>query len=288
MKTEISTVAEYIDAVKESYKLLYPDAKIFDNKSNENGLFFRGHEEDNYRLLPSVLRDAPGKKPVSKAEKTLLLNFRDFMPHNNLSYDFINQRIEILAMMQHYAIPTRLMDWTFSPLIALYFAVKGNKDKEGAVWIFNPWNFVGDTPCLKPDNKFPDKHSAHIFARALISDREGNLENLLEITNTRFGTNLEKSDLSLPFPFVSSFNNARILHQRGCFTIHGTDTRDFDIQLDSKRDQYLIKLKILNKDKIYSELRMLFINEYSVFPDYEGMAKLMKENLSLYKTHFNF
>ena len=285
MQTEISSLSEYLEAIKDAYKILYPYSNTKTERLVNNGMFFRGHSKSiDYRLLPSVLRNDKSKK----AEKTLLFNFRDFMPHNNLSYDFLNQRIEILAMMQHYEIPTRLMDWTFSPLIALYFAVKEYREQEGAVWIFNPWNYVLNTTCLKPNDEYPDKHSAHIFARALLSDREKNPQNILKITNEKFGIAFDEKDLSLPFPFVSSFNNPRILHQRGCFTIHGTDNNDFDIQLDTSKDEFLIKLLIKNKETIYSELRMLFINEYSVYPDYEGMSKLMKEDLSLYKTHFNF
>ncbi|MCA9469816.1 MAG: FRG domain-containing protein [Nitrospira sp.] len=42
------------------------------------------------------------------------------------------------TLMQHYRAPTRVLDWTLSPLVALYFTVKENWDEDGALWSFHP------------------------------------------------------------------------------------------------------------------------------------------------------
>ncbi len=97
----IKSVADYLKSVNESYKILYPKAKA--EYPFVNGLFFRGLTETKYKLLPSVLRN----KKAMKAEKTLLLNFRDYMPQHNSNYDFTHHRIDILALMQHFRIPKR-------------------------------------------------------------------------------------------------------------------------------------------------------------------------------------
>ncbi|QDM01786.1 FRG domain-containing protein [Aliarcobacter butzleri] len=94
-------------------------------------VWYRGQTNDSYTLLPSYLRDdfAPEKTLLSafKQNATMLTN-----QHPVSSFDW-------LFVMQHYGIPTRLLDWTESPLIALYFALKKHADQNDAViWALKP------------------------------------------------------------------------------------------------------------------------------------------------------
>ena len=280
MNLEVKNLTEYLEKIKEVYLKLYPKAISSEFGDNfENGLFFRGQSHHGHGLSPGVLRT----KDDIKAEKTMLFNFRDYMPQHNLSFDFIKKRIEILAWMQHYRIPTRLLDWSFSPLISLYFACGSDKE-DGAVFVFNPWLYTGDKIFKGPPKT--DHHSAHIYARSLMSDRLDNIDSILKIVKRKYDVDLEKRSLKMPFPFVSSFNNQRILHQKGCFTIQGSDNDDFQAQLGDSQKKYIAKIIIKNTSLIKKELSMLFINEYSVYPDFEGMAKQLKADKSLYKVHF--
>jgi hypothetical protein len=280
MSLEANNLTEYLEKIKEVYLQLYPRAVSKEFGDNfDNGLFFRGQSNYKHGLIPGVLRT----EEDIKAEKTLLFNFRDYMPQHNLSFDFINERIEILSWMQHYRIPTRLLDWSFSPLISLYFAC-GSEKNDGAVFVFNPWLYTGDQ-VFKGRPK-TDHHSAHIYARSLMSDRLDNPNGILKIVKRKYDVDLEKDSLRMPFPFVSSFNNQRILHQKGCFTIQGTVNDDFEKQLEHSKQKYISKIIIKNTSLIKKELSLLFINEYSVYPDFEGMAKQLKADKSLYKVHF--
>lgn len=104
-------------------------------KSNNN-LFFRGHEDETYLLEPGIYR----KDNIT--EKSLI-EYEDVIYREVISkapQDFTGKNtLESLALMQHYGVPTRILDLTESALVALYFACSNSKkdDKNGEVIIFD-------------------------------------------------------------------------------------------------------------------------------------------------------
>src|SRR5262245_3594236 len=103
--------------------------------------WFRGHGNASWSLQPCLYRprsDIGGIGADYYNEAILLEKFRLRAP------TFL-ERVpatdwEWLFLMQHYGLPTRLLDWTESSLIALYFAVRDHAgDADAAVWAMNPW-----------------------------------------------------------------------------------------------------------------------------------------------------
>lgn len=97
----------------------------------------RGHADGSWKLQPHYDRL---KNPMQEDE---LLN--KFRQNANLLLDDAPQKpfeFAWMFLMQHYGVPTRLLDWTESPLVALYFAVEDrnpkNKKKDGAFWMLFP------------------------------------------------------------------------------------------------------------------------------------------------------
>lgn len=96
-------------------------------------VIFRGHASSTYKLLPSVARGWEGdKSELITMEKRALQKFQQ------QAIPFIKYKpdhdLEWLVLMQHHGAPTRLLDWTFNPVVALYFAVASNENEDGIVY----------------------------------------------------------------------------------------------------------------------------------------------------------
>ena len=100
-------------------------------------LLFRGVSNTEYKLLPSVLR---GYKNYAR-EETILQRFikEAYVYKRNISP---TNYIEWIELAQHFGAPTRLLDWTSNPLVALFFACGGDKTSDAVVWILHPYNYL--------------------------------------------------------------------------------------------------------------------------------------------------
>ena len=87
-------------------------------------IFYRGHADETWTLLPSIFRTPP-----NRVEKEHLL-FRDMVVHEPQSFSECKSALDYLVQMQHYELPTRLLDVTMNPLVALYFACQSRDDAE--------------------------------------------------------------------------------------------------------------------------------------------------------------
>ncbi|WP_455108656.1 FRG domain-containing protein [Porphyromonas sp.] len=105
-------------------------AKLDREKGTET--FYRGHADEGWKLEPSILRTEYGP------EKEHLL-FRDMVAHEPQSFSECRSALDHLVQMQHYGLPTRLLDVTMNPLVALYFACEEDTPRpaNGAVFVFS-------------------------------------------------------------------------------------------------------------------------------------------------------
>lgn len=104
---------------------------------------FRGHSDSRYTLIPSVGRQPHTSKSREKYERSLFDIFRR-ESHGFLTALPANEW-DWLSLAQHHGLPTRLLDWTYNPLVALYFAVKSRTDADGEVFALNAFTKASES-----------------------------------------------------------------------------------------------------------------------------------------------
>ncbi len=204
--------------------------------------WYRGQMKAAWSLVPGEFRyeniDADELRTQFELKARPLLTS---IPQNEWEWYFL---------MQHYGLPTRLLDWTTGSLIALHFALCHETGcHDAAVWVLDPWN-LNTWSVGSPD--------------------------LLLTTDEKLGEYLsppysKKRYPSKPVAVVPPYNSARITVQRGAFTVHGNDPRGIDQQFKKR----LIQIVIPKDDAILMrrQLRNAGISEFTLFPELDGLCR---------------
>lgn len=243
-------------------------------------LWYRGCGRSSYQLLPTLYRH-PTKRSIqdiATLEKQLMMRFRQ------RSIPLLNRELkddwDTLFFMQHYGVPTRLLDWTENPFIGFYFAVMSAPFRvkatsrgrgqirfqaDAAVWVLDPvaWN----SHALRHQK----------FDRGVLSPADEALQGYRPLTKFADMNNH-------PVALYGAHNSPRIVAQRGVFTIFGQGTGSMQRAyiVDSFPAGALTKI-ILTRGKLPQMRGSILshgITEGVVFPDLEGLAREIKRDFN--------
>lgn len=169
-----------------------------------------------------------------------------------------------LFLMQHYGVPTRLLDWSESPLIALYFATeKDDKGKSSALWSLRPSELNKNAHINNQDEEgfipsFEDEELKNYSVESLSQNRRIQL---------------------LPLATIATRNNSRIQAQLGVFTIHHHDKTPIELVGDgSHATKYIIPSAA--KERLIKELNLLGFNKFQLFPELASVGEIIKGGIA--------
>jgi hypothetical protein len=218
---------------------------------------FRGQPIATADLSSGLVRLAAGRD-VRALEQHLLRNFRKYA-HNEVGEQTIWQW---LALAQHRGLPTRLLDWTYSPMVALHFATANldRMDVDGSVWMVN---FVNANATLPPR------------VRQMLQ-REGS--DLATVEMLSAFRSLAEFDRLARKPFVLFVEppslDPRITNQFALFSLMpGADARLDRWLAQAPRLATRIVIPAALKWEIRDKLDQLNINERVLFPGLDGLTR---------------
>ncbi|MBO8157842.1 MAG: FRG domain-containing protein [Bacillaceae bacterium] len=232
------------------------------NLSGEGFSFFRGQGSyKRYKLLPSLLRkNIQGNRYYSNECDTSFLNIfktRAIPYINNAPRD----DWEWLLTAQHYGVPTRLLDWTQSPLVALFFAVDDNPeindDDDPVVWCLNPNTLNSKSPF---NGEIPN----------LMERSESLLHKWLD-EYYALGKFLE--EVKYPIALVGPRSNDRVNAQKGVFTLFPLNAQPLEEMNESEEFLYKIIIDNNKKGEVKKQLFELGITYSNIYPELESISK---------------
>jgi hypothetical protein len=222
----------------------------------------------SHALLPSLARVTPAKtaEELRRLEKGIANTFNQRSPPF-VGLDFTSEW-RALFYMQHYGIPTRLLDWSESPFVALYFAlssvmrdIDGVPLSDAVLWEIDPvaWNRTG---------------LSHISYQGHILD-----ENCEELKAYSPSSDLDQR-ATTPVMIYGTHNSPRIVAQRGVFALFGKGTTSMqDIFTTLQYPAGALQKVIIARDKVDAMLTSLYrkgIAESTIYPDVHGLALEIK------------
>ncbi|MFN3674853.1 MAG: FRG domain-containing protein [Sphingomonas pseudosanguinis] len=273
VKTEdveiVQTLEEYLAIV------------LGDSGASGDQIFYRGHSDKSYRLEPSLFRkNATGGPRFLRDEDRMVRELLSERPG-----DFAGDlyMIDKLVRMQHFGLPTRLLDVTSNPLVGLYFCCSGVKvDKNGD-------EIDGEVIILstrKADIKFYDSDTVSCIANLAMlpheykermntdlsiadfknSDECKRLLHFIGAEKPYFKPAIDPTDLGRIVFVKARQSNARISSQSGAFLLFG---RDAILPETGHSSLNVRRIVVRKKREILDQLHRMNIKSSTIYPGIE-------------------
>ena len=250
--------------------------QIIENIHRENSgkTLYRGQASHvKFKLLPSLYRKSDdGSRDIYSydCEEIFLNKFKSksipylkTLPQNDWEWMFL---------MQHYNTPTRLLDWSESPLVALFFALDDNfnhqEEDSAVVWCLNPIRLNRKFRPIDGLSEIPNINGSEVLNNSI----------------NRYYAYGEAYPADYPIAVTGPLNNSRISAQKGMFTLFPASSKT-PLEETKECNDFLDKI-IIQKESIPIIKRQLFtmgITNTSIYPDLDSISKDIKLEYSVIK-----
>jgi hypothetical protein len=222
------------------------------HETTKGGVWWRGQASSEWRLVSHVFRE----EKLAAREKNLSLRFvtRAFMRHSRCPD--VNDVPGWLFLMQHYGLPTRLMDWSESILVAAYFAAVELKEKDGTIWALLPYQLNQD----------------QLGTSSVLLPASPEIKRLFDAAIGQGSVDENKAIAVFPIE-----TDIRMLVQRGAYTIHSSKT---PLQEFPPASKFLLRVPVpmAAKPILLQELSNVGIRRSTLFPDLHNLAIELKSS----------
>ena len=226
--------------------------QLKEDLSPDTTYWYRGHGKSKWTLLPFLARDPSRLKCeadlIAKFQQNAVLLLQP-LPDSEWAW---------LTIMQHHGVPTRLLDWTESPLVGLYFAVERHDDEPGALWVLNPTelnlcaNIKRDLASYIPT--FEDTELENYKASVLQSETSSHLN---------------------PAAVIGRRNTPRMQAQLGVHTVIQRDPIAIE-EMPGQKHAWKYIIPAPAKQTIRRELSLLAFGKFQLFPELQTLGESLK------------
>lgn len=266
----VSLLSEYIDKIKKFQNI------------GTGTLWYRGVAQFRFKNIPKIYREDTWKSygPIGYDNKVELELFKEFKRKSKIkkASDY-----EYLHLMQHLGLPTRLLDFTESPLTALFFALHDYKNKEKCkcqidkkndnsddkknhpvVWIINPFQF---------NHVIHQKDTIYFFF-----DEAADIIKKYLPPKKNDSPNFPK----YPIAVAPAFEDERIIAQKSNFILFGSGMDSIETLYSFKKREFFLEKILINLlfvEQLYAELLSMGVDYFTIFPDMDGLVKELNRKL---------
>ena len=186
-----------------------------------------------------------------------------------------NRDANTYFVQQHYGMPTRLLDWTHSPLAALYFATRDNDKKDGRIFLIDAYQCRARSGATR---------TAQIRATSA-PQRSVEFKGIATSRHPVFRAAIrpvfdwDPDPTAMPnfvIPVRPDHLGGRVNFQHSCFTFHSDNHREFTNE--DNRELKTYKVPKEKKEAIFQQLSKLRVDEFSIYGDLSSLATYLKRS----------